>query len=97
MPEGYVRRGRVSITVHTTLDLTRSLRLMTTPLYKTFLIDRAGFRECLTCDAIVGNEVHHTSYHERQIRPKRCPKCGLLDIGRHVCLTGTAPAEPSDS
>jgi hypothetical protein len=65
---------------------------MTTPLYKTFLIDRAEFRECLTCGAIVGNEVLHSNYHERQIRPKRCPKCGLLDIGRHICLSGTTPA-----
>jgi hypothetical protein len=64
----------------------RSLRLMSTPLYKTFLIDRAEFRECLTCGAIVGNEVLHSNYHEQQIRPKRCPKCGLLDIGRHICL-----------
>jgi predicted RNA-binding Zn-ribbon protein involved in translation (DUF1610 family) len=58
---------------------------MTSPMYKTFLIDRAEFRECLTCGAIVGNEAVHTSYHQRQASPKRCPKCGQLDIGRHVC------------
>ena len=69
------------------MALRRSLRLMTTPpLYKTFLIDRAEFRECLTCGAIVGNEVVHSNYHERQAHPKRCPKCGQLDIGRHICL-----------
>jgi predicted RNA-binding Zn-ribbon protein involved in translation (DUF1610 family) len=43
------------------------------------------FRECLTCGAIVRNEGLHTIYHEQQASPKRCPKCGLLDIGRHIC------------
>jgi len=34
---------------------------------------------------IVKNEGLHTLYHEQQASPKRCPKCGLLDIGRHIC------------
>jgi hypothetical protein len=46
------------------------------------------FRECLTCGAIVRNEGLHTLYYEQQTSPKRCPKCGLLDIGRHICPKG---------
>lgn len=61
--------------------------LMSTPLiyYKSCSIGDMFFRECLTCGAIVRNEGLHTLYHEQQISPKRCPKCGLLDIGRHIC------------
>jgi hypothetical protein len=63
------------------------LRLMTDPLiyYKPVSIGDTFFRECLTCGAIVRNEGLHSIYHEQQASPKRCPKCGLLDIGRHVC------------
>jgi hypothetical protein len=63
------------------------LRLMSTPLiyYKSCSIGDMFFRECLTCGAIVRNEGLHTLYHEQQTSPKRCPKCGLLDIGRHIC------------
>jgi DNA-directed RNA polymerase subunit RPC12/RpoP len=61
--------------------------LMTAPLiyYKPCTIGDTYFRECLTCGAIVKNEGLHTLYHEQQTSPKRCPKCGLLDIGRHIC------------
>jgi DNA-directed RNA polymerase subunit RPC12/RpoP len=63
------------------------LLLMSTPLiyYKPCSIGDMFFRECLTCGAIVRNEGLHTLYHEQQTSPKRCPKCGLLDIGRHIC------------
>ena len=53
--------------------------------YKPCTIGDTYFRECLTCGAIVKNEGLHTLYHEQQTSPKRCPKCGLLDIGRHIC------------
>jgi DNA-directed RNA polymerase subunit RPC12/RpoP len=64
-----------------------TVRLMTAPLifYKPCSIGDTYFRECLTCGAIVKNEGLHTLYHEQQASPKRCPKCGLLDIGRHIC------------
>jgi DNA-directed RNA polymerase subunit RPC12/RpoP len=70
-----------------TLPVRRTLRLMAAPLiyYKPCSIGDTYFRECLTCGAIVKNEGLHTLYHEQQASPKRCPKCGLLDIGRHVC------------
>jgi DNA-directed RNA polymerase subunit RPC12/RpoP len=60
---------------------------MTAPLifYKPCSIGDTYFRECLTCGAIVKNEGLHTLYHEQQASPKRCPRCGLLDIGRHIC------------
>jgi len=60
---------------------------MTAPFiyYKPCVIRDEHFRECLTCGAIVKNEGLHTVYHERQASPKRCPKCGLLHIGRHIC------------
>lgn len=63
------------------------MRLMTGPLiyYKPCSIGGIYFRECLTCGAIVKNEGLHTLYHEQQTSPERCPKCGLLDIGRHIC------------
>lgn len=65
----------------------RTVRLMTGPLiyYKPCSIGGMYFRECLTCGAIVKNEGLHTLYHEQQTSPQRCPKCGLLDIGRHIC------------
>ena len=68
-------------------DAGQRLRLMTAPLiyYKPCSIGDTFFRECLTCGAIVKNEGLHTLYHEQQASPKRCPKCGLLDIGRHAC------------
>jgi hypothetical protein len=56
--------------------------------YKPCYVAETYFRECLTCGAIVRNEGLHTIYHEQQVSPKRCPKCGLLDIGRHICRTG---------
>ena len=67
--------------------LTYTLPHMTDPLiyYKPCYIGDTYFRECLTCGAIVKNEGLHTIYHEQQVSPKRCPKCGLLDIGRHIC------------
>jgi hypothetical protein len=67
--------------------LTYNSRHMTEPLiyYKPCHIGDTYFRECLTCGAIVKNEGLHTIYHEQQVSPKRCPKCGLLDIGRHIC------------
>jgi len=67
--------------------LTYNLRHMTEPLiyYKPCHIGDTYYRECLTCGAIVKNEGLHTIYHEQQVSPKRCPKCGLLDIGRHIC------------
>jgi predicted RNA-binding Zn-ribbon protein involved in translation (DUF1610 family) len=60
---------------------------MTDPLiyYKPVSIGDTFFRECLTCGAIVRNEGLHSIYHEQQASPKRCPRCGLLDIGRHIC------------
>ena len=69
------------------LAVRRPVPLMTTPLifYKPCSIGDTYFRECLTCGAIVKNEGLHTLYHEQQASPKRCPKCGLLDIGRHIC------------
>jgi DNA-directed RNA polymerase subunit RPC12/RpoP len=70
-----------------TLAVRRKVRLMSAPLiyYKPCSIGDAYFRECLTCGAIVKNEGLHTLYHEQQASPKRCPQCGLLDIGRHIC------------
>ena len=87
MPPGHVEIGQGKRRDLCAFAVRRTVRLMNSPLiyYKPCSIGDTYFRECLTCGAIVKNEGLHTLYHEQQTSPKRCPQCGLLDIGRHIC------------